>query len=121
MLLYHLARRWCLGPAKRPVLERRGKPGAPLAQALVRHHKVVEADQQPDASSMTGGNPRYTAGAATQGRHQPTQGAIPAFHKGGLARLAELAQTQLRAKTAWATEDHAPADRHDLASLIPHS
>src|SRR4029453_11289410 len=77
---------------------RRGTPGAPLTQALVWHHKVVEADQQPDTSSMTGSNPRQTAGTATQGRHQSPQGAIPAFHKGGLNRLSELAQTQLLAK-----------------------
>src|SRR4029450_11875151 len=67
-----------------------------------------------------GSNPRQTAGTATQGRHQSPQGAIPAFHKGGLNRLSELAQTQLLAKTAWATEDHAPADLHDLARLVPH-
>ena len=97
-----------------------GTLAAPLAQALVRHHKVVEADQQPDASAMTGGTPRQTAGAATQGRHEPTQGAIPAFHKGGLDRLSELTQTQLLAKTAWAPEDHAPADLHDLGGLVPH-
>ena len=97
-----------------------GTPGATLAQALVWHHKVVEADQQPDASAMTSGQPRHAAGAASQGRHQPTQSAIPAFHKGGLDGLAELAQTQLPAKTAWAPKDYAPAHLHDLARLVPH-
>jgi hypothetical protein len=60
----------------------RGTPGATLAQAFVRHHKVVEADRQPDASSMTGGNPRSTVGAATQKRHQPMQAAILARRTG---------------------------------------
>src|SRR4029453_2045412 len=59
-------------------------------------------------------------GAAPQGRDQPTQGAIPAFHKGRLHRRAELVQAPLLAKTAWATEDSTPADRHDMASRVAH-
>jgi hypothetical protein len=99
---------------------RRRTPGAPLAQALVWHHNVVEADQPPAASSMTGGSPRHTAGAAPQGRPQPPQGALPACHQGGLDRLAPLAQPPLLANTAWATADPAPADRDDGARLGSH-
>src|SRR5262249_8966 len=42
---------------------RRGAQRAPLAQALVWHHEVVEADHQPEASRAPG----QTAGAAPQG------------------------------------------------------
>src|SRR5262249_10489547 len=42
----------------------------------------------------------------------------PAFHEGRLDRRAELAQAQLLTTTAWATEDHAPADLHDMASRV---
>src|SRR5262245_15568674 len=91
---------------------------APLAQALMRHDKVVEADHEPDLPPVARAAPGQTAGAAPQGGDEPTQGAIPAFHKGGLDRRAELAQAQLLAKTAWATADHAPADLHNMASRV---
>src|SRR5262245_60852879 len=91
---------------------------APLAQALMRHDKVVEADHKPDLPPVTRAAPGQTPGAAPQGRDQPTQGAIPAFHEGCLDRRAELAQAQLLAKTAWATKDHAPADLHNMASRV---
>ena len=84
----------------------------------MRHDKVVEADHEPDLPSMTRAAPRQTPGAATQGRDQPTQRAIPAFHEGRLDRRAELAQAQLLAKTAWTTADHAPTDLHNMASRI---
>ena len=61
-----------------------------LPQALVRHHKVVEADDEPDLASMASTAPRQTPRAPPQGRDQPTQGAIPPFHKGRLDRLPEL-------------------------------
>ena len=93
---------------------------APLAQALMRHHKVVQADHEPDLPPVARVAPGETSGAAPEGRYEPTQGAIPTFHKGGLDRLSELAQTQLLAKTTWATKDHAPADFHDVASLVSH-
>ena len=91
---------------------------APLAQAFMRQHKVVQADHEPDFPPVTRTAPGQTPGAAPQGRHQPTQGAIPAFHKGRLDRHAKLAQVQLLAKAAWATEDNTPADLHDLASRV---
>jgi hypothetical protein len=91
---------------------------ATLAQALVGHHKVVETDQEPDLPPVARAAPRQTPGTAPQGRHQAAQGAIPAFHKGRLDRRAKLAPAQLLAKTAWATQDHAPADLHDLASRV---
>src|SRR5207302_1558988 len=43
---------------------------------------------------------------------------IPAFHAGRLDRRAELAQAQRLAKTARATDAHAPADLHDRASRV---
>ena len=53
-----------------------------------------------------------------RGATSPTQGAIPAFHKGGLDCLPELPEAQLLAKTARATEDHAAAHLHDMARLV---
>ena len=46
----------------------------------------------------------------------PPQRAIPAFHEGRLDRRAELPETQLLDKATRPTEDHAPADLHDMAS-----
>ena len=66
-----------------------------LAQAFMRQHKVVQADHEPDLPPVARAAPGQTPGAAPQGRHQPTQGAIPAFHKGRLDRPAKLAQVQL--------------------------
>src|SRR5205814_5531649 len=72
---------------------------APVAQALMRHHKVVEADHEPDLPAVARAAPGQTPGTAPQGRDQPTPGAIPAFHDGRLDRRAELSQAQLLAKT----------------------
>src|SRR5437016_5424335 len=91
---------------------------APLAQALMRHHKVVKAHHEPDLPPVARAAPGQTPSAAPQGRDQPTQGAIPAFHERCLDRLSELPEAQLLAKTAWATEDHAPAHLHDMARLV---
>jgi hypothetical protein len=91
---------------------------APLTQALMRHDKVGEADHEPDLPPVARVAPGQTPGAAPQGCDQPPQGAIPAFHKGCLDRRAKLAQAPRRAKTAWATADHAPADLHDLANRV---
>ena len=63
---------------------------ASLAQALMRHHKVVQADHEPDLPPVARAAPGQTPGAAPQGRNQPTQGAIPPFHKGCLDHLPEL-------------------------------
>src|SRR6266566_661588 len=54
---------------------------APLAQALMWHHKVVEADDEPDFPAVARVAPGQTPGTAPQGRDQPTQGAIPTFHE----------------------------------------
>src|SRR5205085_11076741 len=88
----------------------------------MRHHKVVEADHEPDLPPVAPAAPGQTPGTAPQGGDQPTQGAIPAFHKGRLDRRAELSLAQLLAKTAGATVYHAPADLHDMAShvAVPH-
>jgi hypothetical protein len=91
---------------------------APLAQALMWHHKVVEADHDPDLPPVTSTAPGQTPGAAPQGRNQSSQGAIPAFHEGRLNRLSELPQAQLLAKTARATIHDPPADLNDVASLV---
>src|SRR4029450_4491992 len=48
---------------------------ATLAQALVRHHKVVEADHEPDLPPVARTAPGQTPGAAPQGCYQPPQGA----------------------------------------------
>jgi hypothetical protein len=66
-----------------------GAHPAPLSQALVRHHKVVEADYEPDRALMASAAPRQTPRAPPQGRDQPPQGAIPPFPKGRLDRLPE--------------------------------
>ena len=63
---------------------------APLAQALVRPHKVGEADYEPDLPPVTSAAPGQTPGTTPQGCYQPTQGAIPPFHRGRLDRLPEL-------------------------------
>ena len=73
-----------------PDSHRWGARPVTLPQALVRHHKVVEADDEPDLASMASTAPRQTPRAPPQGRDQPTQGAIPPFHKGRLDRLPEL-------------------------------
>src|SRR4030095_5581736 len=92
--------------------------GATLTQALVRHHKVVEADHQPDPAPVTERTPGQTPGAAPQGCDQPPQCPIPAFHESRLDRRAELPETQLLDKATRPTEDHAPADLHDLANWV---
>ena len=73
-----------------PYGHRWGARPATLAEALVRHHKVVEADHEPDLPPMARAAPRQTPSTPPQGRDQPTQGAIPPFHKGRLYRLTEL-------------------------------
>src|SRR5262245_50298360 len=97
---------------------RRGAQRAPLAQALVWHHQVVEADHQPEASPVAGRAPGQTAGAAPQGSDAPPQWAIPAFHKSRLDGRAEWAQAPLLAKTARTAKHHAPADLHHLPSWV---
>jgi hypothetical protein len=67
----------------------RGAPHAPLAQALVRHHKVVEADEEPDLAPMASTAPRQTPRAPPPGCDQPTPGAIPPCPEGCLERLPE--------------------------------
>ena len=84
----------------------------------MRHHKVIEADHEPDLPSVARLAPGQTPSAAPQGRDQPTQGAIPAFHKSCLDCLPELPEAHLLAKTARATEDHASAHLHDMARLV---
>ena len=71
---------------------RRGAGRTALPEALVRHHKVVEAHHEPDPSTVTAAVPGETPGATTQGRDQASQCAIPPFHEGRLDRLTELAQ-----------------------------
>src|SRR5262245_43841767 len=93
------------------------RPGT-VTQGLVWHHKVVEANHEPDLAAVARVAPRQTPRATPQGRDQPTQGAIPSFHKGGLDRLSELPEAQLLAKTARPTEDYAPAHLHDMARLV---
>ena len=63
---------------------------AAWAQALVRHHKVVEADDEPDLPPVASAVPGQTPGTTPQGGYQPTQGAIPPFHTGRLDRLPEV-------------------------------
>ena len=91
---------------------------APLAEILRRPHKVGEADHEPDLPPVARMVPGQTPGRRRRGGDQPTPCAIPAFHTGRLERRAELALAPLLAKTAWATEDHAPADLHDRASRV---
>jgi hypothetical protein len=43
---------------------------ATLAQALVGHHKVVEANHEPDLPPVASAAPGQTPGTAPQGRHQ---------------------------------------------------
>jgi hypothetical protein len=88
---------------------------APWAPALMRHHKVVQADHEPDLPPVARAAPGQTPGAAPQGRDQPPQGAIPPFHKGRLDRRPELPQVSLLAKTARAAIHDPPADLHDAA------
>ena len=98
---------------------RRGTPGAPLAQALGRLHKGVEADQQPDASAMTGGNPRPAAGAATQGCPPPTQSTIPAFHLHGLRMMGLRAVGRDTLEVVDWLERHGTNDRRPLITDTP--
>jgi hypothetical protein len=67
-----------------------GASRAPLAQALMRHHTVVQADHEPDLPPVARAAPGQTPGATPQGRYEATQCAIPAFHARGLDRLSEL-------------------------------
>ena len=67
-----------------------GASRAPLAQALMRPHKVGQADHEPDLPPVARAAPGPTPGTPPQGRDEPTQGALPAFHAGGLDRLSEL-------------------------------
>ena len=68
----------------------RGAHHAPLSQALVRHHKVGEANEEPALAPMASTAPRQTPRAPPQEGDQPTQGALPAFPTGRLDRLPEL-------------------------------
>src|SRR5262249_29392357 len=92
--------------------------GATLAQALMRHHKVVEAHQEPDLPAVACGAPGQTPGAAPQRCDQPPQRPIPSFHESRLDRCAELPKPQLLAKATRPTEEHAPADLHNMASWV---
>jgi hypothetical protein len=89
-----------------------------LVQALVRHHKVGEADHKPALSPMAHAAPGQPPRAAPRGRDQPPQGAIPPFHKGCLDRLSEVPAASRLAQTARATVHPPPADLHDLACLV---
>jgi hypothetical protein len=91
---------------------------AALAQALMRHHKVVEAHQQPNLPAVARGTPGQTPGAAPQGCAQPPQCPIPAFHERRLDRRAELPALQLLAKATRTPANHAPADLHNMASRV---
>ena len=95
-----------------------GTRRATLTQALVRHHKVVEADHEPDLPAVASVAPGQTSRATPQGRDQPTQCAIPSFHEGRLDRRAELTQTPLLTKTARAAVHRSPLDLHDMAHLV---
>jgi hypothetical protein len=75
-------------------------------------YEIVEAYHKPESSPVAGLAPGQTAGAAPQGGYQPTQRAIPLFHKGRLDRCAELAQVQLLHKAAGTAKHHPPADHH---------
>ena len=92
--------------------------GATLAQALVRHPKVVEADHEPDLPAVARVAPGQTPRAAPQGGDEPPQCAIPSFHERCLDRRAELPETQLLDEATRTTEDHAPADLHDMATRV---
>ena len=67
-----------------------GARGATLPHALVRHHTVGEADQEPDLPPVAGATPRQTPGAVPSGGHQPSEGVIPPCPQGCLDRLPEL-------------------------------
>jgi hypothetical protein len=99
--------------------QRWGARGATLPHALVRHHTVGAADQEPDLPPVAGATPRQTPGAAPARGHQPSEGALPPFHTGCLDRLPELPEAQLLAKTARAAVHHPPADLHHMASFVP--
>src|SRR5262245_27531101 len=73
-----------------PAGHRWGARPVPLPQALVRHHQVGEADEEPALAWMASAAPRQTPRTPPEGRDQPTQGAIPPFHTGRLDRLPEL-------------------------------
>src|SRR5262245_18464017 len=45
-----------------------GARRAPLLQTLMRHHKLVEADHEPDHPPVTNAAPGQTPGASPQGR-----------------------------------------------------
>src|SRR5512132_2463953 len=98
---------------------RRGAGRTALPEALVWHHKVVEAHHEPNPSAMTATVPGETPGATTQGRDPASQRAIPPFHEGRLDRLTELAQASLLAAAAGAAEHDPPADLHHMASFVP--
>jgi hypothetical protein len=90
---------------------------ATLAQALLRPHNIVQADQEPDLPPEARAAPGPTPGAAPQGGDEPTQGAIPAFPTGRLDRRAALAPAHRLAQTAGAAAPHPGAALHHLASL----
>src|SRR2546429_7154402 len=91
---------------------------ATLLQAFVWHHEVVEADYQPDPSSVTSAAPGQTPGTAPHGCPQPPQCTIPPFHERRLDRRSQLAQTQLLDQAAGTAEYHTPPDLHHMTGLV---
>src|SRR5262245_20575983 len=84
----------------------------------MQRHQVVPADHEPDLLPVACVAPGQTPGAPPQGRDEPTQGAIPAFHEGHLDHRAELTPAQLLTKTARAAVHPSPLDLHDMAHLV---
>jgi hypothetical protein len=93
---------------------------AALPETRMWHHEIIEAHQQPDASSVTGEVPGQTTRASPQRGYQPSQRPIPPFHKRGLDGLSQLPRMQLRKKPARPAEDHAGADFYNVPGLVPH-
>lgn len=101
------------------------RPGVPLpAETLMGQDKIVEIDKQSDPAAVPRYPGRPPAGAAAQRGAQASERPIPAFHEGGLNRLAQAPLSQLPEEPAGSPKDHPPddlpqgaggiADLHDL-------
>ena len=63
------------------------RPWRRLLCGITKLYRLTTSQTFPPVARVA---PGQTPGATPQGRYEPTQGAIPAFHEGGLDRLSEL-------------------------------
>ena len=98
---------------------RRGAFCPSFSQTLMRDHKIVEADDQPDPSLMAHLRPRQTPCATTQRSDPSPKRAIPSFHKRRLNGGAQPPFSKLFEKPSRTSKDDLLGDFNKGACCIP--